>query len=75
MYYWSDDTTADNNAYAVKYFFDVVFPQYKRNDFFVTGESYAGVYGPTLSLRLVQMIDAGTLDLNFKSLVTQSKPV
>lgn len=32
----------------------------------MTGESYGGVYGPTLSLRLVQMIDAGTLDLNFK---------
>ncbi|KAK6732026.1 hypothetical protein RB195_016418 [Necator americanus] len=67
-YYWSDDTTADNNAQAIKYFFEVVFPAYKHNEFFVTGESYAGVYGPTLSLRLVQMIDAGTLDLNFKGM-------
>ncbi|KAK6040997.1 serine carboxypeptidase [Cooperia oncophora] len=64
----NDDMTADNNAQAIKYFFEVVFPEYKHNDFFVTGESYAGVYGPTLSVRLVQMIDAGLLDLNFKVL-------
>ncbi|VDO71668.1 unnamed protein product [Haemonchus placei] len=65
-YYWSDDTTADNNAHAIKYFFDAVFPNYRNNGFFVTGESYGGVYGPTLSLRLVQMIDSGQLNLNFK---------
>ncbi|KHJ83570.1 serine carboxypeptidase, partial [Oesophagostomum dentatum] len=65
-YYWSDDTTADNNAAAVKYFFDEVFPQYKNNEFFVTGESYAGVYAPMLSLRLVQMIDKGDFNVNFK---------
>nr|CDJ84066.1 Peptidase S10 domain containing protein [Haemonchus contortus] len=67
-YYWSDDTTADNNAQAIKYFFDVVFPNYRNNGFFVTGESYGGVYGPTLSLRLVQMIDSGQLNLNFKGM-------
>ncbi|WKX94761.1 hypothetical protein Q1695_011769 [Nippostrongylus brasiliensis] len=67
-YKWSDDTTADNNAQAIKYFFDEVFPNYKNNEFFVTGESYAGVYGPTLSERLVKMIDAGTLVLNFKGM-------
>ncbi|VDO77934.1 unnamed protein product [Heligmosomoides polygyrus] len=67
-YHWSDDTTADNNAQAIKYFFEQVFPSYKHNEFFVTGESYAGVYGPTLSERLVKMIDAGVLDLNFKGM-------
>ncbi|VDM82149.1 unnamed protein product [Strongylus vulgaris] len=70
-YNWSDDTTADNNAQAVKYFFDEVFPQYKNNEFFITGESYAGVYAPMLALRLVQMIDVGDYNGNFKSALYQ----
>ncbi|CAI5454236.1 unnamed protein product [Caenorhabditis angaria] len=65
-YYWSDDTTAENNGYAIRAFFQQNFPQYAQNEFYITGESYGGVYCPTLSLNLIQQIDAGLLNLNFK---------
>ncbi|KAF1749174.1 hypothetical protein GCK72_025641 [Caenorhabditis remanei] len=65
-YYWSDDTTAQNNGYAIKAFFTKKFPQYAQNQFFITGESYGGVYCPTLTLNLIQQIEAGILNLNFK---------
>ncbi|CAD6185442.1 unnamed protein product [Caenorhabditis auriculariae] len=65
-YVWNDDTTADNNAYAIKTFFQRNFPQYAQNEFFVTGESYGGVYCPTLTLNLINFIDGGLLNLNFK---------
>ncbi|MQI27720.1 hypothetical protein EI009_25825, partial [Escherichia coli] len=54
------------NGYAIKSFFQKKFPQYAQNQFFITGESYGGVYCPTLTLNLVQQIDAGILNLNFK---------
>uniref|UniRef100_A0A8R1DZS5 Carboxypeptidase n=1 Tax=Caenorhabditis japonica TaxID=281687 RepID=A0A8R1DZS5_CAEJA len=65
-YYLSDDTTAVQNGLAIKTFFEKKFPQYASNEFFVTGESYGGVYCPTLTLNLIQQIDAGKLKLNFK---------
>ena len=43
-----DNTTATDNLYAVRSFFDK-YPQYKENDFYVAGESYAGVYVPYLA--------------------------
>lgn len=38
---------ASENWDALKAFF-TEFPQFKSNDFYVTGESYGGVYVPTL---------------------------
>ncbi|KAH8057835.1 peptidase [Aureococcus anophagefferens] len=55
---WTDKTTAKANANAVRDFF-VKFPELADNDFFITGESYAGVYCPTLARELVDGNDAG----------------
>ena len=52
--------TAYDNHMALIDFFEG-FPEYKDNDFYVTGESYAGIYVPTLSVRLMN-----DPDFNFK---------
>uniref|UniRef100_T1KQA4 Carboxypeptidase n=1 Tax=Tetranychus urticae TaxID=32264 RepID=T1KQA4_TETUR len=52
VYIHNDDKTSTNNLLALKSWFNK-FPQYKDNDFYLTGESYAGVYIPTLSVRLL----------------------
>ena len=38
------------------------FPQFKKNDFYITGESYGGIYIPTLSVRVL----TGPANINFK---------
>ena len=43
-----DDQTAAQNLAAVEKFF-ALYPELGARDFFITGESYAGVYVPTLS--------------------------
>lgn len=43
-----DDNTAADNVAALEAFFEA-YPELKANDFFLTGESYAGVYVPTLA--------------------------
>lgn len=60
-YKCNDDRTAEENYQAVEAFFDK-FPELKKNKFFITGESYAGVYVPTLAERIVQ----GELDKTYR---------
>jgi len=40
------------------------FPEYSKNEFFLTGESYGGIYVPTLAARIVD-----DKDFNFKVIV------
>ncbi|KAF7248921.1 hypothetical protein EG68_09277 [Paragonimus skrjabini miyazakii] len=56
----SDDTTSLHNYHALLHFLKK-FPAYKNRAFYITGESYAGVYVPTLALRLLN--DGTDLDL------------
>jgi len=62
----SDDTTSRRNLNALRHFF-AKFPGLKKNEFFVTGESYAGIYVPTLTERIVQENGEGAVEkINIK---------
>lgn len=58
-YVCDDDRTANENRAAVEDFFNL-FPEYKNNQLFITGESYAGVYVPTLAEAIVNGQKDGT---------------
>ncbi|CAN8010497.1 unnamed protein product, partial [Ixodes pacificus] len=47
-YHTNDDQTADDNYLAVQHFF-AKFPNLRDHDFYITGESYGGVYVPMLA--------------------------
>lgn len=51
----NDDLTARMNTDALIQFY-ARFPQYNNRRFFITGESYGGVYVPTLTDRLIKTI-------------------
>jgi len=48
----SDNSTADDNYSFLQHFLDL-YPQYVGRDLWISGESYAGVYVPTLAYRLL----------------------
>ncbi|KAI1889967.1 hypothetical protein AGOR_G00168360 [Albula goreensis] len=60
-YKTDDDEVADNNYLALQSFF-AKFPNFTKNEFYVFGESYGGIYVPTLSLRVA----TGGAKMNFK---------
>lgn len=53
---------AKDNFLALQDFFSK-FPEYKTNDFYITGESYGGIYVPTLSSLVVN-----DTSINFKGM-------
>lgn len=59
--YYDDDRAAKENYYSLKSFMKK-FPQYKQRPLYITGESYAGVYLPTLGV----LLEPETEELNFK---------
>lgn len=56
----TDDSTANENYHAIKSFLEK-FPKYKDSPLYLSGESYAGVYLPTLGM----LVDADQ-EINFK---------
>ena len=50
--YTTDQITAHDNLMALLQFFRG-FYEYRGNDFYISGESYAGIYVPTLALQIV----------------------
>lgn len=58
----TDDSTARENYLALRSFL-VKFPQYKNNPLYLAGESYGGVYLPTLG----ELVDADK-ELNLKGI-------
>jgi carboxypeptidase C (cathepsin A) len=58
-YKCDDDRTAQESLGAIEVFYQM-FPEFLKNKFFITGESYAGVYVPTLAEAILQAEAAGT---------------
>lgn len=54
--------TAKENRVALKAFFEE-FPQFKQNDFYVVGESYGGIYVPTLVAEIIDGQDDYKMNL------------
>jgi carboxypeptidase C (cathepsin A) len=48
----NDTSTAVDNHNVLKGFFQG-FPEYSKNEFYITGESYAGIYIPTLAEQIM----------------------
>jgi serine carboxypeptidase-like clade 2 len=51
---FDDNNSAEDNLNALLYFFEYKFPERKKNDLYISGESYAGIYVPYL----VNQLDA-----------------
>jgi serine carboxypeptidase-like clade 1 len=58
-------TALDSHAFLLKWFED--YAEFLSNPFYIAGESYAGIYVPTLSRNVANGISAGVKPvLNFK---------
>ncbi|KAF8015381.1 hypothetical protein BT93_H1016 [Corymbia citriodora subsp. variegata] len=58
-------TASDTHAFLLKWF--ELYPEFLSNPFYISGESYAGVYVPTLASEVVKGIQIGEMPLiNFK---------
>jgi len=57
-YQTNDDQTASDSAEGMQAFF-TAFPRYRKHSFFIAGESYAGVYVPTLAEAILSLVDRG----------------
>ncbi|KAA8543574.1 hypothetical protein F0562_021680 [Nyssa sinensis] len=50
-------TASDSHTFLLKWF--ELYPEFLSNSFFIAGESYAGIYVPTLAYEVVKGMDAG----------------
>ncbi|XP_028769706.1 serine carboxypeptidase-like 20 [Neltuma alba] len=58
-------TASDTHTFLLKWF--ELYPEFLSNPFFIAGESYAGIYVPTLAYEVMKGIEAGARpNLNFK---------
>ncbi|ETO14486.1 hypothetical protein RFI_22883 [Reticulomyxa filosa] len=48
---WNDTNVAQDNHVVLQQFFKY-YPEYTENDFYIAGESYAGIYVPTLVMQI-----------------------
>ncbi|XP_054283987.1 venom serine carboxypeptidase-like [Macrosteles quadrilineatus] len=66
--YVRNETQVGQHLYVALYQFFQVFPEYKNNDFFVTGESYAGKYVPAVCDTIHTMNKRTINKINLKGL-------
>ncbi|XP_022742195.1 serine carboxypeptidase 1-like [Durio zibethinus] len=58
-------TAVDTHTFLLKWF--ALYPEFVSNPFYISGESYAGIYVPTLASEVVKGIKAGAKPtINFK---------
>ncbi|KAK9669558.1 hypothetical protein RND81_13G139400 [Saponaria officinalis] len=58
-------TASDTHAFLLQWF--GIYQEFASNPFFIAGESYAGIYVPTLAYEVVKGLDAGLKPvINFK---------
>ena len=50
---YDDGNTAEDNLQAMLAFFKK-FPELRKNDFYITGESYSGIYVPYLAYEIIK---------------------
>lgn len=51
---WTDELSSMNSYLALKTFFETKFPCLSTKDLYLTGESYGGIYVPTLARRIYE---------------------
>eukprot|EP00118_Oscarella_pearsei_P028674 m.2674 g.2674 ORF g.2674 m.2674 type:complete len:460 (+) comp8839_c0_seq1:55-1434(+) len=64
----NDTRTAKENLQFLIGFF-AAYPEYKSHDFYISGESYAGIYIPTLADLVRINNEKGATDINLKGLL------
>jgi serine carboxypeptidase-like clade 1 len=60
---WTDELASQNAYLALKTFFQDKFPVLQQTPLYLTGESYAGIYIPTLARRIVENQDDFAINL------------
>jgi vitellogenic carboxypeptidase-like protein len=66
--YSEDQTTVGLNLYEALVQFFTLFPELRKNDFYVTGESYAGKYVPAVSYAIHLNNPNANVKINLKGL-------
>lgn len=66
--YNTDQTAVGRNMYEALLQFFALFPEYRKNDFYITGESYAGKYVPAVSYTIHQNNPNASIKINLKGL-------
>jgi len=68
-YFTNDNkTAADNYQFLVNFFQG--FPEFQQNDFYIAGESYAGIYVPTLAYYTHMMnLQSNNIPINLKGIL------
>lgn len=63
----NETAVAENLFIALTQFF-LLFPQYQKNDFYATGESYAGKYVPAIAYRILKEKRVGGTIINLQGI-------
>ncbi|XP_038044986.1 probable serine carboxypeptidase CPVL [Patiria miniata] len=66
--YARNETAVAKDLYSALVQFFQLFPEYQKNAFYATGESYAGKYVPALSYLIHVKNPAATVKINFKGM-------